>query len=559
MKRLPVSNKPLLFDGNGIESGAPESGEDRQNHNLKNLANTYLLSPGLACPETPKKQKGRPKSLPGSFDIPVVKEALRSLMKEDLNAKNYFAGYKLPYGRSLPLKHQLKYVRQSEWLNVARQILMRKDYFKSHFKMGMIAFWNILAEVYLQDSVKHDLPSSVRRLQDKYKAYEEGGYGALVELYRFNNENARHTSERTERLILSLYCQPHLPDKKGLIDEFNQFLSGRKIIADVQTNEPFDPKDFLADIQCQRLSPQVIRHYLGLPKNKVFISQYRGHRAEPDEHKRPLSLKGSVSYAFSRLSVSYETFSCSGGGLTHISKIFVIADEESGAIVGASSGNESDSFLIRQCLRDMMRMVAIQKWAIPLVIEVELSSKTEGRNRKNDIDFFTEAHIIPYARFYPAASDGQSKTERFITRFKCAAREFFQNRLNRSNDKFQDHLKACLKDSMSGYNNTLHTDQAKYTGMTRSMVLAKTQNPNGVLYENKITAPYIGHYSPVIIDNGKVSIGNIHFKVADDLLHDSHLDAYYIPGLSRNGDTLYLYLNGVFICESTPEMENVPI
>lgn len=146
----------------------------------------------------------------------TIKELILSKIVPDSQAQTYYLSYRYN-GKSLPIEYVMKYAQVAAWLNYLKTI-KPKDIKSLGISRG--EFWNKIIELIKEEKI--DLPTSLRRLKDKIKIYQQKGYDALID-WRFGNRlAAKVKDELAESLLIELLSHPNQYDDVLIAHLYNK-------------------------------------------------------------------------------------------------------------------------------------------------------------------------------------------------------------------------------------------------------------------------------------------------------------------------------------------------
>ena len=283
-------------------------------------------------------------------------------------------------------------------------------------------------------------------------------------------------------------------------------------VYDINTGELFDPEDFCdKDGNPKSLSDSTIRNILNKPKNRLIWdksqlswSSYM-HEAMPHMHRH------QGEYSLSQITMDDVDLTRKLKDTKLRVKAYYAYDVVSQCVIGASYSRDKDQYLVRDCFRDMFRLIAKHGWGIPAGIEVENHLMTDYK-----YTLLQEGTVFSHVRFcaplnsqekYAEAMNGAKKRRiihrnhtgigRFYGKWKWRAES--KKISDASNDTYEDkdyysfeELVADDRRDNYEWNHTLHPNQKKYKGMTRWDVLMENINPQLKPFDAVTLARYIG-------------------------------------------------------------------
>ncbi len=140
-------------------------------------------------------------------------------------------GYTLPNGLNLPEKYRDKYTKAATYIDAISHYTTDKQALKRDFNIKMAAFWSIVADVIKAEKV--GLPPNETRLKEKIKAYKAQGFPALIEAWRFGNDNSKKVKDQlAEDTLMHLIALDNKHDDVIISQAYNRWAAenGRKTI-----------------------------------------------------------------------------------------------------------------------------------------------------------------------------------------------------------------------------------------------------------------------------------------------------------------------------------------
>lgn len=517
----------------------------------------------------------------GIYGDPYEYHASTPLLKmvaTDVNARLFFAEYVLPTGMHLEAKYQERYSRQSDWLNMMNTTLQDKQAIKEVLQISMDQWWKNVIKLHQNDKpVNPYLPKTQAGLAKKLKQYSELGYGGLVDTARFGNNNARKVNDKIERLILSLYRRREKPYLKEVCEDYTLFMNGELQIVDYETAEVFDPQDFFVKGIPYKVGESTVDYYIKKPGNQAIVDKGRMSDLEYNTIHRPSVKRVAPMYAFSKITMDDIDipFKTPEGGRDV--KSYQIFDVASGAVIGVSFSRDKNKELVKDAMRDMLRLIMRNGWGLPLQIEAEKHLNWSMRGKVNEetgefeADLLTEGNIFPFVRICKGGNAKEKRAEHLIRVKKYGlqkkrpgfqARHYARlltNRLNKDQDKVRYEYERIVENELNdieAHNHELHPRQDKYPGLTRWQVLEQYQNPNSIKYPLQTIIQYIGIGTETSYRGGYVQVQYNQYRLPDinivkELLYNSTLVAYWIPDEEGNINSVYLFQDGNYVCEAT--------
>lgn len=379
--------------------------------------------------------------------------------------------------------------------------------------MGEKYDWSMMAKVVsvLKDKYRHTLPESMLRFRQKVNQYKQGGYSALIS-GKFGNQNTRKVSVKLEKLVLGLWCLPNKPYGAQVKDLYDGFICGEIDAYDVKTGELFSPNDFIdKNGNPIELSESTIRNILNKPSNRVIWDKSQlswtsfMHESMPHMHRH------EGEYSLSQITMDDVDLTRKLKDTKLRVKAYYAYDSVSQCVIGASYSRRKDPQLVKECFRDMFRLIAKNGWGIPAGIEVENHLMTEYK-----YSLLQEGAVFAHVRYCAPQNSQEKQAENFngakkksvihrnhtgIGRFygKWQWRAESKKVSDASNDTYEDKEYYSFEELIADdrrdnyeWNHALHPNQKKYPGMTRWDVLLEHINPNLKPFDAVTLARYIG-------------------------------------------------------------------
>lgn len=145
----------------------------------------------------------------------IALEPLRSLIKRDLKALDYFENYRLPDGRHLPMKpvnYVQLYTRHAELFNMISYVIDNKKVLKKDLCLSMDTFWATIPTIIRTDQYDY-LPQTTDNIKKRWRIYATGGYETLISA-KFGNQNTAKlkTQEHIDLLLRLIKTHQNLED-----------------------------------------------------------------------------------------------------------------------------------------------------------------------------------------------------------------------------------------------------------------------------------------------------------------------------------------------------------
>lgn len=190
----------------------------------------------------PAKYKGMVREIYGDPYQYASKQPILNSLVWDFEAQRFYTEYLLPNGDKLPAsdrdldgKPQINYVHRytenATWLNMLIRLTTDKAALKRELNISVMSFWELATDMIKIKKVS--LPANPKRLKEKIKMYQNGGYGSLVETHKFGNDYSKKIKdEEAEALLKGLLSQRNKHDDTIVASYYNQWAeeTGRETI-----------------------------------------------------------------------------------------------------------------------------------------------------------------------------------------------------------------------------------------------------------------------------------------------------------------------------------------
>ena len=510
----------------------------------------------------------------------MAMQPLRKLVVRDEKARQYYASYQLENGQYLPLHYQMKYARQADWLGSISKALADKKTLKDELKISITQYWANVVLLAKNDEEEHGLPTSVDRMERRYRLYKQSGYEGLIEAWRFGNDHARVVSPKIEHLIISIYCMPHKPYMNEVCKIYREFMQGKITLVDVHKDtggELFDPKEFYVKGKPYELGESTVDYYVKKPENVIIINKLRMKGQDYNTQFRPSVKRHAPFFTFSKITMDDIHLPFKGPDGDRVVKSYQVYDCCSEAIIGVAFSEDKEKGIIREAMRDMFRMIVRKGWGIPWEIEMErhLTSAMKGKEDETGEwvdDIFTPGAVFMMTRICQSAQ--AKRAEGFIKKKKYGfqkKRPGFQgrfyaknltNRLNTDQKQLRQAYEVLVQNELediAAYNNELHPKQDLYPGLSRWQVLEENQNPNLPKFKLQQVIQHIGYSTATSIRAGVARVMYGDYQLPDIELirrtnYNGEITAYYLPDDDGIVQSVFLFEDGQFICEAQKKL-----
>lgn len=490
----------------------------------------------------------------------------------DQNAVAFFFDRKQT-GVELSHKQAREYIINASVMNACIKLYDRAKSYRS--LMGEDYDWNKMATVIETLRVKfgHTLPSSTLRFRQKVNQYKKNGYAALIS-GKFGNQNKRKVDLKLEKLVLGLWCLPNKPYGAQVRDLYEAFLCGELDAYDVKTGELFSPNDFTdKNGEPITLSDTTIRNILNKPSNRAIWDKSQLSWSSFMHESMPHMHRHAGEYSLSQITMDDVDLTRKLRDTKLRVKAYYAYDSVSQCVLGASYSRTKDPQLVRECFREMFRLIAKHGWGIPAGIEVENHLMTEYK-----YSLLQEGTVFAHVRYCAPLNSQEKQAENFngakkksvihrnhtgIGRFygKWQWRAEARKVSDASNDTWEDKEYFSFEELVADdrrdnyeWNHALHPDQKRFKGMTRWDVLMERINPNLRPYDEITLARYIGEKVETSVRrNSTVRVAYedwwlSSYEVLKKLAPNNYkVTAYYLPDEDGKPQNVYIFQGDRYI------------
>ena len=526
----------------------------------------------------PSKYREKVKEIYPEGSTMKLHECFRENFTLDAEARTFFSTFRFDNGSPLPADKVNEYtVNASAIRAVLRLMANTKSLRRAQFG-GRVQWDEMAAAVaYFKQEYGHTLPESTLRLRKKVAQFNREGYACLIS-GKFQNQNTRRVNYRTERLILSLDCQPERPFNTTTHEMYLQFVCGELDVYDPETGELFDPEDFTdKNGEPIMLSEATIRNYLNNPKNRALRAKYHDSAWKFNNEYRPHHNRKAAGWAFSKVSLDDRDLPRRMADGNRV-KAYYAYDVASGCVVGYAYNRLKTADLFLDCVRNMFQLIDRQGWNCPAEVEVEhhlVGNFADGLMRAGV--------VFPFVRWCNPGNSQEKRAEHFNRAKKYGVEKRSQVGIGRwyarleanrpKVEKIYDEFNNTYKEAtytyeqlvaediraIATYNNQLHPNQTMYPGLTRWQVLCENQNPNLSPVDKALLYRFIGERTRTSIRrNMYCTVRGVKFGLPSPELigrlapNDYAVEAFYMPDAEGNVSEVYLYQGNNFIATCAP-------
>lgn len=522
----------------------------------------------------PQRFRERIKEKYGTMEQNILKDWFGQHYRIDAEARSFYTRFRFEDGSALPPDKINEYTVNASVLKAVVSVMADTNIMRKAMN-GQTINWGEMAGAisYYQAEFGHTLPLSPHRFRERVNAYQKEGYESLISK-KFKNQNTRKVNYRIERLLLSLDSQDERPYNTTVAEMYNMFLMGELVVADVETGEVFDPKDF-TDKKGNPivLSEATIANYLNTPKNKALRAKLHDTQWDFNNQYRPYHLRAHAVYALSKISLDDRDLPRPMPNGQRV-KAYYAYDVVSGAVVGYAYNRLKTHDLFLDCMRNMFQTLDRNGFYMPAELEVE------HHLVENFADGLMKAGVVfPLIRWCNPGNSREKRAEHFNRAKKYGVEKRLQVGVGRwyarleanrpKVEKVYDEQNNTYKEksysyeelvaddirAIQEYNNQLHPNQKMYPGMTRWDVLAGRQNPDLRPFDKAVLYRFIGNQTTTTIkQNMYCTVQYQQYRLPSPAEieklapRNMKVDAYWLPDADGNVNEVYLYQNGEYIC-----------
>ena len=442
----------------------------------------------------------------------VKKNWFASQYTPDRNAFDFYLQYR--YGaekKRLKDKYITEYVYNASVLNAVLQCQTnRKEYIKAQGARDIDIWQSLSNDVNAFKEVAHNLPPTKDSLRRKASQYKKQGYIALIS-GKLTTQNAIKRNKKLEALIISLYCLPTKPYVETVFEMYKEFMAGHIEVANINTGEMYEPKQFYKKGEPIELSVGTIWNIVSDPDYQVIINKYRNGAYDFNQKVRPHVNRYAPTFSMSKISLDDRDIMHTK--LPDGSKVmaYYAFDVMSGAMIGIAHSKSKTHELYLDCLRNMFQFISSKGIGMPLEMEVEQHLVSDFKD-----DLMKAGEVFPFVRFCNPTNSQEKYAERMIGSKKYGVeksnnqnvgrhyskldsnRTTIQKIYDEHNDTYKiarasyDTIVANELQEQIQYNNQLHSNQKLYKGKTRMQVFLENIHPNLPRFDMSYLARFIG-------------------------------------------------------------------
>jgi hypothetical protein len=497
----------------------------------------------------------------------------------DREAWDFYAAH--TYGEKVKLELHIRelYIYQASVLNT---VLLMKNNRKQYLKaLGCtsVDIWDSLSkDVNAFREVDHQLPTTKDSLRYKATKYAKEGYSAIVS-GKYGMQNALLVTDKVEGLIISLYCLPNKPYVEAVHEMYLEFLQGDIDVVNIKTGEIFERKAFYKNNKPIEISVSTVWNIVNDPQNILIISKYRNGAYDFNHKRRPHVTRTPPVYSMSKITLDDRDIMHTK--LHDGSKVmaYYAFDVMSGAMIGIAHSKSKNHDLYIDCIRSMFRFTTSKGLGVPMQMEVEQHLVSDFKDGLMKV-----GNVFPFVRWCNPTNSQEKGAEHFIGMKKYGVekdnnqnvgRHYSRRDSNRTTiQKIFDEQNDTYKDAKSSfeqivanelqeqiaYNNEPHSNKKKYPGQTRLQVFLNNINPDLPKLDLAQLTRYIGNHTATSVRrNQYVQVQYEKYQLSSPQIikklapNNYEVDAYYLPNEKNEIESVYIYQNGLFVCECEPK------
>ena len=522
----------------------------------------------------PQRFRERIKAKYGTMEPNILKDWFGQHYRIDAEARSFYTRFRFDDGSALPPNKINEYTVNASVLKAVVSVMADTKIMRKAMN-GRTVNWGEMAGAisYYKAEFGHTLPLSSHRFRERVDTYRKEGCESLVSK-KFNNQNTRKVNYRIERLLLSLDSQEERPYNTTVAEMYDMFLMGDLVVADLETGEVFDPKDF-TDKKGDPivLSAATIANYLNTAKNKALRAKLHDTQWDFNNRYRPYHLRAHAVYALSKISLDDRDLPRPMPNGQRV-KAYYAYDVVSGAVVGYAYNRLKTRDLFLDCMRNMFQTLDRNGFYMPAELEVE------HHLVENFADGLMRAGVVfPLIRWCNPGNSREKRAEHFnrVKKYGVEKRlqvgvgrwyarleanrpkveKVYDEQNNTYKEKSYSYEELVADDirAIQEYNIQLHPNQKMYPGMTRWDVLAGRQNPDLHPFDKTVLYRFIGnHTTTTIKQNMYCTVQYQQYRLPSPAEieklapRNMKVDAYWLPDADGNVNEVYLYQNGEYIC-----------
>lgn len=382
----------------------------------------------------------------------------------------------------------------------------------------VVSFNEVLRVKY--DGSRHTLPTSDRRLKEALRDYTDSGFGSLIH-GGIGNTVAQIVTPEMLKLWMQIYAgQPGMkPNYTEVYEEYSAFLVGTVDIIDHETAEVYD-----RHAACFRqVSEATVRSYQSAWENRIVGHAIRsGDRQKYRGKYIPFHKLCNPNFAGSMISVDdrQPPFEYASGERMWFYNAIDLGSEAFTCWVYG----ESKEGILMDFYRQMVRNYAEWGFKLPYELEGEMSLNSAHMNT-----FLKPGAMFPEVRIEANNARGK-RIEAYYRplRYKLEkkregwlARPFALAEHNQAGPgpkqlvKKEEIVNGCLRD-IETWNNTLHSNQEKFPGLTRWDVFTQYQHPELRPTNWIAVLPHLGYRTQSTMKAGRIILQGMHRVVGFD-------------------------------------------
>jgi hypothetical protein len=295
----------------------------------------------------PDKYRAKVREVYGDPYVLASKQPILNSLVYDSKAHRFYTDYMLPTGEKLPasdvdvqgrpvINYVKRYTECATWLNMLIRLTTDKTALKRELNIPVMTFWEQATDMIKLKKVS--LPGNPKRLKEKIKLYQQGGYGSLVEVHKFGNDYSKKVKdEEAEAFLKAFLSHRNKYDDTVIADKYNTWAveTGRETITAGAVG--YWRKKWASLLMLEREG--VAKLYTKLSK--------QGQRKRPSA---PLLLVNSDDNVL-------DAFFQNGDNKWYRPVLYVVMDSHNDYILGYAVGDNVTKELVKEAYRNAMRHV----------------------------------------------------------------------------------------------------------------------------------------------------------------------------------------------------------
>lgn len=310
----------------------------------------------------PDKYRAKVRETYGDPYVYASRQPILNSLVYDTKAHRFYTEYILPTGEKLPasdmdvtgkpiINYVKRYTEAASWLNLLIRLTTDKVALKRELNIPVMTFWEHATDMIR--TLRVNLPANPKRLKEKIKTYQQGGYGSLVEVHKFGNDYSRKVKdEEAEAFLKAFLSHRNKYDDTVIADKYNAWAmeTGRETITAGAVG-----------YWRRKWASMLLLEREGVAKFYAKVSK-QGQRKRPSA---PLLLVNSDDNVLDAFFKMPERVIVTKDGTKKVIKedvwyrpvIYVVIDAHNDYILGYAVGDSVTKELVKEAYRNAMRHV----------------------------------------------------------------------------------------------------------------------------------------------------------------------------------------------------------